>query len=158
MQPDLSKKRLDIEQNTPRSIWESQNNSKKDACMKFYDVARPLYLEANLSGIDLGASLLQVREGLNCRHDKVPDNVIFWSTAFASMSLSSVQRNYSKTEWNALGIVHRLENFHHYCFVREVSIITDHKPLVAILSKNVSAVLIYCAVNKPVQGAQHTYT
>ena len=28
--------------------------------------------------------------------------------------------------------------FHHYCFVKEVSIIMDHKPLVAIVKKDVA--------------------
>ena len=34
-----------------------------------------------------------------------------------------------------LGILYRLEKFHHYSFAREVSIITGHKPLVAISKK-----------------------
>ena len=34
--------------------------------------------------------------------------------------------------------MHGLERFHHYCFAREVSIITDHKPLVAIFKKDVA--------------------
>ena len=42
---------------------------KKDASMSFYDVARPLYLETNASGIGLGAGFLQVRDGMNCSCD-----------------------------------------------------------------------------------------
>ena len=38
---------------------------KKDICMKFYDAARPLYLENDASSIGLGAGLLQVRDGMN---------------------------------------------------------------------------------------------
>ena len=33
------------------------------------------------------------------------------------------------------------QKFHHYCFTREVSIITDHKPLVAIFKKDVATLL-----------------
>ena len=33
-------------------------------------------------------------------------------------------------------MLHGLEKFCHYCFAREVSIITDHKPLVAIFKKD----------------------
>ena len=40
--------------------------------------------------------------------------------------------------YEALGILHGLEKFHNYCFAREVYIITDHKPLVTILSKDVT--------------------
>ena len=44
--------------------------------MKFYGVARHLYLETDASGISLGAGLLQVRDGINCGHDEIPDNTI----------------------------------------------------------------------------------
>ena len=40
--------------------------------MKFYDTSKQLYLETNVSGVDLGAGLLQMQEGMNCVHDKVP--------------------------------------------------------------------------------------
>ena len=36
-----------------------------------------------------------------------------------------------------LGILHSLEKFHHYCFTRDVNIITDHKLLVAIFKKDI---------------------
>ena len=49
---------------------------KGDAYMKFYDVARPLHLETNSSGIGLGARLLQEWDGMNCGHDEIPDNTI----------------------------------------------------------------------------------
>ena len=47
---------------------------KKDACMKFYDIARPLYLETTTSGISLGARLLQLRDSMNC--DEIKNNAI----------------------------------------------------------------------------------
>ena len=57
--------------------------------------------------------------------------------AFASKSLPSAEQRYSNITREALGILHGLERFHHYCFAKEVSIITDHKPLVAIFKKDV---------------------
>ena len=41
-------------------------------------------------------------------------------------------------EREALGILYGLKRFHHYHFAREVSIITDHKALVAILKEYVA--------------------
>ena len=52
--------------------------------MKFYDVSKSLYLGTDTSGIGLGISLLQMREGMNCGHDEVPDNVTICPTAFTS--------------------------------------------------------------------------
>ena len=45
---------------------------------------------------------------------------------------------YSNTKGEALGILHGLEKYHHYYFVREVHVITDHKLLVTIISKDVT--------------------
>ena len=42
-------------------------NKEKDACMKFYDVSKSLYLGTYTYGIGLGAGLLQVRDSMNCR-------------------------------------------------------------------------------------------
>ena len=67
----------------------------------------------------------------------VPDNAILCPIAFASKSLTGTEHRYSNIEREALGILHGLKKFHHYCFAREVHIITDHKPLVAIFKKDV---------------------
>ena len=65
-----------------------------------------------------------------------------WPTAFTSKNLKCAQQHYSNINCEALGILHRLEKFHHYYFVREVSVITDHKPLVTILTKDVAMLLV----------------
>ena len=49
---------------------------KRDIGMKFYNAARSLYLETDTSRIGIGAGLLLVRDGMNCRFDKIPDNAI----------------------------------------------------------------------------------
>ena len=91
------------------------------------------------SGIGLGASLLQTRGGTTCPEDIAPDNTILRPITVASKSLTSAEWRYSNIEREALGILHGLEKFHHYCFAREVSIITDHTTLVAIFKKDIAA-------------------
>ena len=64
-----------------------------------------------------------------------------------SKSLTGVEHRYSNIKHGALGILHGLEKFHHYCFSMEVLIITDHKPLVSMFKKDV-ATLLQCILLK----------
>ena len=48
---------------------------KQDACTKFYNASRTVYLETSVSGVGIGAGLVQVGEGMNFGYDEVPDNV-----------------------------------------------------------------------------------
>ena len=109
--------------------------------MKFYDDTKLLYLETDASGVGLGAALLQLHNDTACQGEMAPDNTSLRPNAFASKSLTGAEQRYSNIEWEALGILHGLEKFHHYCFGREVLIITDHKPLVAMFKKDVAMLL-----------------
>ena len=111
---------------------------KSDMCMKLYDDTKLLYLETDASGVGLGAALLQTHEGTTCQEGTVPNNTILHPITFASKSLTGTEWRYSNIEREALDILHGLEKFHHYCFAREVHIITNHKPLVAIFIKDVA--------------------
>ena len=44
--------------------------------MQFYDETKSLYLETEASGVGLGASLQQKRNGTSCPRDMAPDNNI----------------------------------------------------------------------------------
>ena len=79
---------------------------------------------------------------MKCRNNEVPDNVALCPIAFASKILSSMQWQYSNVERKALGILHGLKKLQHYSFARKVHIITDHKPLVAIFSKDVATLAL----------------
>ena len=111
---------------------------KEDACVKFYYETQPLYLETDASGVGLGAALLQTGSDTCCPREKAPNKRILRPIAFGSKILSCAERRYSNIEREKLGILHGLYKFHHYCFAREVSIITDHKPLVAIFNKDIT--------------------
>ena len=39
-------------------IWWNKIDYREDACMKFYDEEKPLYLETDASDVQLGADLL----------------------------------------------------------------------------------------------------
>ena len=60
------------------------------------------------SGVSFEAGLLEVMQGMNFRHEEMLDNVTMCPTAFASKSLSSVEKQYSDIKWKPLGILHGL--------------------------------------------------
>ena len=64
---------------------------KVEICMKFYDDTKPLYLETDASGIDLGAALLQLRDNMGCQKDTALDNTILCPIAFVSKSLTGAE-------------------------------------------------------------------
>ena len=121
----------------PQLFSRAKSLIKVDVCMKVYNDTKPLYLETDASRFGLGAALLQLHEGMLCQKDVAPDNTILCPIAFASKSLTGAEFRYSNIEQETLGILHGLEKFHHYCFAREVLIITDHKPLVTITTHTV---------------------
>ena len=102
--------------------------AEPDMCIKYYDDTKPLYLETDASRVGLGVALLQMCEGTACQKDIAPDNTTLHPTVFASKSLTSAEHRYINIEREALGILHGLKKFHHYCFSREVLIITKDKP------------------------------
>ena len=87
--------------------------------LSFYDPTKELTLENDASEYGLGSALIQEGRPI----------------AFSSRSLSSAERNYASIEKEMLAIVHGLTKYHHFTFGRHVSVVTDHKPLVAILNK-----------------------
>ena len=60
--------------------------------MKFYDETKPLYIETDVSGVGLGATLLQTRSNTGCSKDEATDNSILRPIAFTSKSLLKVEK------------------------------------------------------------------
>ena len=127
--------------------------------MKFYDDTKPLYLETDTSGISLGAALLQLRENTTCQPHIAPNDTIICPITFVSKGLMGAVCRYSNIKCETLGILHGLEKFQHYCFGREVLVITDYKPLVSMFKKDVATLsqCIQCILLKSISAGSRSY-
>ena len=90
-----------------------------DATLQYYDVEKPTTVSVDALSSGLGACLLQ--EGR--------------PVCYASRSLNSTERKYAQIEKELLAIVYGCTKFHQYVYGKKVKVQTDHKPLEALLKK-----------------------
>ncbi|XP_035901959.1 uncharacterized protein K02A2.6 isoform X2 [Anopheles stephensi] len=128
--PDLATITFPLRQLTSHNqvfIWKSEQqeafNKLKSIMMcpstlGYFDVSDRTQLIADASPVGLGAVLVQIDA------QSVPRII-----AYASKSLSIVERRYAQIEKEALALVWAVERFHFYLYGRNFELITDHKPL-----------------------------
>ena len=68
--------------------------------------------------------------GLGAIFEQRQDNGEFRTVAYASRTLNDVERRYSQTEREALGVLWACQHFETYLYGTKFSVVTDHKPLV----------------------------
>lgn len=91
----------------------------------YFDVNDRTLVFADASPVGLGAVLVQIaRDGPRKGQPRV--------IAYASKSLSEVEKRYCQTEKEALALVWAVERFHFYLYGKCFDLITDHKALETI--------------------------
>ena len=85
-----------------------------------YDPELPLRLDCDASAYGVGAVLSH----------QFPDDLL---PIYASRTLSQAERNYTQTEKEGLALIYGVKKFHKFVYGRPFTLVTDHKPLVAIL-------------------------
>ena len=71
---------------------------KKNVTKAFYNGKEQLYPETDALGVDLGASLLQMRDDMLFPKNEAPVNAMMWPVAFVSKSIISAETCYSNTQ------------------------------------------------------------
>ena len=114
-------------------IWEeAQENSfrkmkelfEKPTILAFFDINKKSIITTDASNQGIGAILSQIDEKGNRR-----------MIAAASRSLTETEKNYAVIEKEALGVVWGLEKFNYYVNGANITIETDHKPLITLFGK-----------------------
>ena len=126
LKPLTNLTRKDIPWNWSTAQSEAFEIIKNQICsapvLAIYDPSKELTLECDASEYGIGCTIRQ--EGK--------------PVAYASRTLSSTECRYAQIEKEMLAIVFGLQKFHHYTFGRKTSVLSDHKPLIAIVKKTLS--------------------
>lgn len=92
--------------------------------LQYYSLDKPVIISVDASKNGLGACLLQ---------NSLP-------VSYASRSLTKAEQNYAQIEKELLACVYACEKFYTYIYGRNnVTIETDHKPLVSIINKPIAS-------------------
>ena len=95
--------------------------------LRYYRPDLDLYLETDASGVAIGMALLQSEQN---------DRSSLYPIAYGSKTLTGAETHYANIECELLGVVGGLEKFNYFTLGRPVTVLTDHKPLIAISKKS----------------------
>ena len=105
-----------------KAFEKAKANLVSSSVLVHYNPSLPLKLAADTLAYGVGAVVSQVMP--NGEEHPI---------AFASRTLQPSERNYAQIEKEALALIFGIKKFHQNLFGREFTLITDHKPLLAIL-------------------------
>ena len=91
----------------------------KPTTLQYYDVKKPVVLTCDASQSGLGAAMIQEEKPV----------------AYASRALTETEIRYSQIEKELLAITFACRKFHDYIYGKEITIDTDHQPLITIMKK-----------------------
>lgn len=92
-----------------------------DLVLTHYQQDLPIQVAADASSYAIGAQL---------SHEF--DDGSIKAIAYASRTLTKTERSYSQIEREALALIFAVKHFHRYIFGKKFTLVTDHKPLLAI--------------------------
>ena len=111
------------EQEEQRALDKLKEALVGDQVMSYFDPRKKTEIIVDASPAGLGGLLVQEGRVLS----------------YGSRALSDVESRYSQTEREMLAVVWAVEHFHLYVYGAQFSVITDHKPLIAIFKNHKQA-------------------
>ena len=88
--------------------------------LRYYNHSKPLVIQFDASEKVLGAALLQEGQPL----------------AYVSQALTNTETRYTQIKKELLVAVYACERFHQYTFGQHITVLSDHRPLEAIMKKD----------------------
>jgi hypothetical protein len=129
--------RKDVKWEWTENQQKAFDNAKKillsDLLLTHYNPSLPIVVAADASKDGIGATISHIFPD---KSEKVIEH--------ASITFSPAQKNYSQIEKEALGLVFAVQKFHRMLYGRKFTLMTDHKPLVAIFGSK-TGIPIYAA-------------
>ena len=117
--------KFEFEEKHKKLFHELKKMMSSTQILRFYDAKQPVLISCDASSTRLGYVLLL---------DQTP-------VIHASKSLTKCEQAYTQIEKGMLSIVSACKKFHHYMYDRgDVTIVTDHLPLIRIFEKPLHAI------------------
>ena len=134
---DIGEGWLHMEENVPGPVWQNKEDNQERHIWIFLNYLDPYTWKI----IHKCWSWSQIMGGNGC------NELWDWQCArqcntapncFCEQSLLNAEQHCDNIEWEVPRILDGLERSHHYCFAKEACVITDQKPLVAIISRDMA--------------------
>ena len=118
-----------------RAFTQLKSKLASSEVLAHYDLQVPLRLECDASSYGVGAVL---------SHKYIPNGTEHPIT-YASRTLSAAEKNYAQIEKEGLALVFKVQKFHKYIYGHKFTMVTDHKPLLAIFGSKKSLATLAAA-------------
>jgi hypothetical protein len=109
-----------------RVLKQMKEKLTKAPVLANFDIRKKIMIQADASKSGIGCFFFLLQEG----------NPV----SFASRALSEAETRYAQIEKEFLSIVFATTKFHQYIYGFDVEVLTDHKPLVSIIKKEINKI------------------